>query len=295
MQSSIGVIGTGVLGHSVARGFMEWAEVRTFDVIRERSTHYHLADVATCDIVFICLPTPANPDGTCNTLAIDDFLRTAQHDGLWTEKSCYCIRSTTPIGYTQAQAAQRDFKLPLLHSPEFLTARCSLTDFQIPARNIIGIPQQPMDSLADAPLVGRGVDALESLHELYERRFPGVPVHIMPSNASELVKLFCNTFFAAKVTLFNLAAEMAKAAGVEWEDVRGAILSDGRIAHAHTLVAEQPQGFGGHCLPKDAADLFHCATALGVDAEIIRAVLDRNERQRRPYDPDLAKIALPPR
>ena len=297
-MQSIGVIGGGVLGRAIARGFIEHAEIKVYDVVPERATH-SLAEAATCDIVMIALPTPANRDGTCNTTAISEFLTEAQNKW-WKDDSVYVIRSTVPIGYTRRQAAVSGFKLPIFHSPEFLTARCSLTDFQIPARNIIGNlaieyeleSTEPIWSITQTLSWKYG---LREIEELYEQRFPGVPVHIMPSNASELVKLACNTFFASKVTLFNLFAEIAKAAGVKWEDVRGAILSDGRIAHAHTLVAEQPIGFGGACLAKDSADLFHCATALGVDAEIIRAVLDRNERLRRPYDPDLAKIALPPR
>lgn len=295
-MQTLGVIGGGVLGRAIARGFMEHATINVYDTLRERATH-SLAEAAQCDIVMIALPTPANPDGTCNTLHIEDFLNTAKHEGWWTPESCYCIRSTVPIGFTQAQAAKQEFRLPILHSPEFLTARCSIVDFQTPARNIIGEPKWAhADEAKHNPIrTAMWCSATLNLYELYSRRFPGVHIHRMPSNASELVKLACNTFFASKVTLFNLFAEIAKAAGVEWEDVRGGILSDGRIAHAHTLVAEPPIGFGGTCLPKDAADLYHCATAIGVDAGIIREVLDRNERLRRPHDQELAKIALPPR
>lgn len=290
---TLGIVGGGVLGHAICRGFMEHAECRVFDVVREKSTHYHLADVATCDIVMIALPTPANPDGTCNTLHIEDFLRTAQHEGWWKPESCYVIRSTVPIGFTQREAEKREFKLPLLHSPEFLTARCAVADFQTPARNIIGTPQLGTDR---NPIHIAGFSSAKiTLFELYTKRFPGVQVHSMPSNASELVKLACNTFFGAKVQLFNLFAETAKAAGVDWETVRAGIMSDGRIAHAHTQVTFDPPGFGGSCLPKDLADLYHSATGLGVDAELLREVLERNDRIRRPRDPGLTRVELPGR
>lgn len=284
---------------------MEHCEVRVYDIIREKSTHYHLADVATCDIVMIALPTPANLDGTCNTLHIEDFLRTAQHEGWWKPESCYVIRSTVPIGFTQREAEKREFKLPILHSPEFLTARCAVTDFQTPARNIIGcpvmMPNTGPEEWAKATDEQRSthqnlMDALEELTELYERRFPGVAVHEMDSSASELVKLACNTFFGAKVQLFNLFAETAKAAGVDWEDVRAGILSDGRISHSHTAVAPDGKpGAGGACIVKDSGSFYTCATALGVDAEIIREVIERNDRIRRPFDPQLTRIELPGR
>lgn len=285
---TIGIIGGGVLGRAVARGFMEHADVRVFDVIRERSTHEHLGDVATCDVVFVCLPTPAKPDGTCETGHVEDFLRTARYEKWWKPRSCYVIRSTVPVGFTQEQARLRNFELPLLHSPEFLTARCSIVDFQTPTRSIIGVPQGLHTSDFDP------TDDVVTLGDLYAARFPGVPVLTMPSNASELVKLGCNSLFALKVTMFNLLAETAKASGVDWRDVLGGILSDGRIAHAHTAVPgpDGRPGFGGTCLVKDTADLYHCATGLGVDAELLKACLARNEATRRPHDASLAQISL---
>lgn len=289
-MTTLGIVGGGVLGRACARGFIEHVQdVKIFDVQPERSTVYHLADAATCDIVFIALPTPANPDGTCNTLYIEDFLRTAQLEEYWRPESCYVIRSTVPVGFTLRESEKREHRLPLLHSPEFLTARCALTDFQIPARNIIGYPtsivwnsRTPLESAYDA------------LYDLYEQRFPGVPLLPMASSESELVKLACNAFFASKVTLFNVFAEVAKASQLDWQNVRDGILSDGRIAHAHTAVPGPSggSGFGGACLPKDTADLYHCARAAGVDAEILKAVLCRNERTRAD-DPGLTRVKLP--
>ena len=298
-QQSLGVVGGGVLGWAVARGFMEHCQVKVYDVIPERLTH-PLHEAATCDIVFVCLPTPSLPDGRCDTSLIDAFLEEAADREWWGERSCYVLRSTTPVGYTQQQAAKREFSRPLLHSPEFLTARVSLTDFQTPARNIVGHPTpvggwSNLESDYEHQHREMFVRAADTLEDLYVRRFPGVAVHEMDSNASELVKLACNSFFAAKVTLFNLFYDLAKARGIDWDDVRGGILSDGRIAHAHTLVPgpDLLPGFGGACSAKDTADLYHCCREAGVDAKVLREVLERNARARQHLDPSLAKIALP--
>jgi UDP-glucose 6-dehydrogenase len=82
---------------------------------------------------------------------------------------------------------------------------------------------------------------------------------------------------------------------LEWEDVRGGILSDGRIAHAHTSVPgpDGKPGGGGTCIVKDSADLFHCCREAGVDAELIREMIERNERTRRSFDDALLKVELP--
>lgn len=278
-RPTIGVVGGGVLGKAIARGFMEHADVKIYDLKPELRTH-EMADVATCDFVFFALPTPALPDGRCDTTHLEAALQDCEQAGWWTRASCYVIRSTVPIGFTQAQAEQREFKLPLLHSPEFLTARCALTDFQTPARNIIGCPEFagacPLDSL------NWWKSAVHMLDRLYQRRFPGTPVQHLLSNESELVKLACNSFFAAKVTLFNLFAEVAKANNLDWHDVLEGILSDGRIAHAHTAVPgpDGRPGYGGACLPKDLANLYHCAKAAGVDADLLREIHDTNHARR---------------
>ncbi len=287
-MGTLGIIGGGVLGKAIARGFMEHCDVRVHDAIKERSTH-PIEEAATADIVMIALPTPAKPDGKCDTSAIDKFLNQARTEEWWTKESCYVIRSTVPIGYTGCMATQYFYGSPLFHSPEFLTARCAMTDFQTPARNIIGSPEGSLDHG-----YAKWVDAYSKLKSLYETRFPGVPVHLMSSDASELVKLACNSFFAAKVTLFNLFYDLTQQHKLDWESVRGGILSDGRIAHAHTQVPSFGQlGFGGACLPKDVADLFHCCRDAGVNAELLRAVIERNEETRRPNDEALLRIELP--
>lgn len=306
----IGIVGGGVLGRAVARGFLEHAEVQVYDVVPERRTH-DLKDAATADIVFVCLPTPPNPDGTCDTRAIDEFLDEAKRERWWSESSCYVLRSTVPVGYTQNQAERESFKLPILHSPEFLTARCALVDFQTPARNIIGVPSGKYLHCAGCGKRNRPANfcmycghklkssdedvacelvratSLGTIRELYSRRFPGVPVHVMSSNESELVKLATNAFFATKVTFFNVIAEMAKASGCDWEKVRAGILSDGRIAHAHTMVPGQSGavGYSGACLPKDVCSLYRCAQAAGIDASVLKAVHLSNQQRRSPVVP----------
>ena len=260
----IGIVGAGVLGRACARGVMEHADVLVYDIMPERRTH-ELAEVAQADIVMICLPTPANADGTCDTSAIDKFLAEAYIGTWWTPESCYVIRSTVPVGYTAKMFDHYNHR-PLLHSPEFLTARCALTDFQIPARNIIGRPALPPVQSTDSVDVARiasNLSAVLVLQLLYKTRFPGVPIHVMSSNESELVKLACNAFFATKVTFFNTIHLTAKEHGCDWNAVRAGILSDGRIAHAHTMVPgpSGELGYGGACLSKDTASLRHAMKA----------------------------------
>ena len=247
----IGVVGGGVTGNATARSYLEHAEqVRVYDVDSTRKTH-DLYEVLECDLVFLCLPETV----------LDSFVPGFHCD------AHLVLKSTVPIGTTKK--LQKRFP-KIIHSPEFLTARCAVEDAQMPARNIIGSP-------------GIGSEETSSLLEgLYWKRFPGIPIHCMSSDESEAVKLIQNGFFACKVAFFN---EVYKGlnfdlAGVtSWNRVLRAVITDGRIGHSHTRVPgpDGKMGFGGTCLPKDLLMLIQ---ALGNEAEVTQAAMERNARDR---------------
>lgn len=258
----LGVIGGGVVGRATARAFLEHVEeVRVHDTLPERSTH-SLTDVLGCDLVFVCLPTPQQADSlSCDLTAVEHFFR-SQHSS----RVSFVLRSTVPIGTTARLA--REYDLPnLVHSPEFLTARCAVSDAQLPARNVLGVTP--------------GSDAVR-LARLYTERYPGVPLHIMTSNESEAVKLFQNSFFAVKVSFWNECRQFADRLGLSWDVVLEAILADGRISFSHTRIPgpDGRFGFGGSCLPKDLANLITCMAEAGLTAPVSHAAHFRNLEDR---------------
>lgn len=242
-KPTIGVIGGGFVGRAVARGFMEHAEVRVHDIDEKRSTH-SWEDAVDTDFIFICLPTEhsQNRDEPYDMGPINSFFE--KYSG-WreagSERRSIVIKSTVPVGTTQKLSEKYGHEADIVHSPEFLTARCSLVDYQTPARLIVGVPKS-----------WKSRDHIEIMH-LYSNRFPGVPVHKVRSDESEMIKLACNSFFATKVAFFNTVYRACGHRGLDFEKVREGMLSDGRIAHAHTQVPgpDGKMGFGGTCLPKD--------------------------------------------
>lgn len=281
----VGIIGGGVVGRATARAFIEHvADVRVYDVVKERRTH-QLHETLDCDLVFVCLPTPQTAGGhACDVSAVEAFF--AEQVNLRhfdARRANFVLRSTVPIGTTRRLREQ--YGLPnLVHSPEFLTARVAVTDAQLPARNIIGYPATPAG--------GFGNECGSLLHMLYERRFHGVPVHVMTSDESEAVKLLQNSFFAVKVAFWNECYAFAERAGLDWERVLSAVLADGRISHSHTKVPgpDGKRGFGGTCLPKDLANLITCIEGQGLSAAVTRAASARNERDRAGERPPRAVL-----
>lgn len=268
----IGVIGGGVVGRATARAFIEHAgEIRIYDTVPERATAT-LRDTLACDLIFVCLPTPSkNSDDramACDTSYLDRFFFEMVNGPY--KNANFVLRSTVPVGYTRRLSQQGLSNV--CHSPEFLTARCSITDAQIPARNIIGVPSTRLDL----------DDGACKLARLYQSRFPGVSLQVMSSDESETVKLMLNSFFAVKVAYFNEAYSFAKARGLDWDRIREGVLSDGRIAHSHTMVPgpDGKRGYGQACLPKDIQNFINCIEQAGEHATVCHAANARNMMDR---------------
>ena len=73
----LGIIGGGFVGGAVARGWMEHAEVRIFDVLPEKRTHTR-AEVFESDVIFVCLPTPMGETGAADLSYLYDFFATVK-------------------------------------------------------------------------------------------------------------------------------------------------------------------------------------------------------------------------
>ena len=235
-----------------------------------RRTTADLADVMTSDVIMLALPTPARQDGSCNTDVIEEFFRRVGPDsGGHFENINLVLKSTVPIGFTR-KCAEKFGLRNLVHSPEFLTARCAMVDAQMPARNIVGTPNNRESA---------GVDALVSL---YADRFPSVPVHVMTSDESEAVKLAQNSLFAMTVAFWNTVEELCGKTGMDFTTIRNAIIADGRVSRSHCNVPgpDGKRGAGGTCLPKDINNFIRCCADADVNADMLADARDRNARDR---------------
>lgn len=278
----LGIVGGGVVGRATARAFVEHVdEVRVYDVVAERRTH-PLDDVLDCSLVFVCLPTPQKPDSLeCDLSRVDSFFEGVSCHGGNNRETNFVLRSTVPIGTTRRLCEQYGLA-NLVHSPEFLTARCALVDAQMPARNVIGSPLWGKEPRATA-MGEDGAGCYQMLWNLYRRRFPGTMTYTMSSDESEAVKLFQNGFFACKIAYWNEVNALATKLGLDWQRIMDAILADGRICPSHTQVPgpDGRFGYGGTCLPKDLANLVSAFHANHLPPWVTNAALERNASDRQ--------------
>jgi len=226
----IGFIGQGWIGKNYADDF----ENRGFNVVRYSLEVQHLQnrnEIPNCDIVFIAVPTPTNPDGF-NANAVRDALT------LVGQGKIAVIKSTLAPGTTET--LQQEFSgVYVMHSPEFLVEKTAAHDAAHPNRNIVGIPKRTTDFIEKAKLV------LSVLPESpYET--------IMNSRDAEFVKYAGNCYLFTKVVYMNMLYDLVENMGGDWSRIKEAPVHDPRIGESHTEpIHKSGRGAGGHCFIKD--------------------------------------------
>ena len=71
----IGIIGQGFVGKAVKESFKNYYEILTFDKDKRKSNTESLNKlVSKCRIIFTCLPTPMNENGSCHLDIVEGVL-----------------------------------------------------------------------------------------------------------------------------------------------------------------------------------------------------------------------------
>jgi UDPglucose 6-dehydrogenase len=252
-MSTVGIVGLGVVGSAIRASFPDAA---VYDPYKEESKFESLL---ARSVLFLCLPTLYDPERAAYNLdAIQDTLTrlSAEHyTGL------VVLKSTVEPGTTRKLAAAYP-TLRLCHSPEFLSARTAVEDFRTQSRLLIGTSTPEVD-----------VSALSSL-------FPHIDQHICTSDETEAAKLFANSFYAAKIQIFNEFYDGCQRGGISFPRVRDLMLSLGWIHPMHTEVpgSDGRLSFGGMCFPKDISACVSYLETLGATRRVLEAAkLERDQ------------------
>ena len=100
----------------------------------------------------------------------------------------------------------------------------------------------------------------------------------MDVRSAELTKYAANCMLATKISFMNEMAGLAERLGADIEAVRQGIGSDPRIGYQFIYPGA---GYGGSCFPKDVKALIATARGAGFEPQLLQAVEDRNDAQKR--------------
>ena len=216
-----------------------------------------------CDIIFVCLPTPMNKDGSCYTGLVEAELRDLDEKCRFdsNKKKTIIIKSTISPG-TTAKWNKQFKNLNVVFNPEFLTEANAVSDYENQNRIILGGPRK----------------ATTKLKPIFAKVFPKAAIIKTDSTYAEMVKYVTNSFLATKVSFANEMYEICNGLDIDYDKVIEYAQYDDRLGKSHWSVPgpDGDFGYGGHCFPKDVKALIHVAKKLNVTPTILTATDDKN-------------------
>ena len=258
----LGVVGVGYVGKACIEFFSEQYQVFSYDINNSGSEKSLTNLILKSDIIFICLPTPMNDDGSCNTSIIESVLFDINNQQ---KKSICVIKSTIPPG-TSSNFSRKFSNIEICFNPEFLTEANYIEDFKNQSRIIIG-----------------GKDSGDTVVKLFTHSFPNAEVIKCKFEEAEMVKYFTNSFLATKVAFANEYYSLCKKMGIDYNKVSSIAMLDTRIGKSHFSVPgpDGAFGFGGSCFPKDLNSIINTFKRNNIHSYVLNSVWERNIEEDR--------------
>ena len=263
MKIVIGLIGKGFVGSAVENGFKNNKnfnpEIYIYDKNEQLSTHSLSETINCADLIFISVPTPSNINGSINFDILENLL--TEINLKQTNKGIILIRSTVTPG--TCDYFQNKFQnIDIVFNPEFLTERNANKDFLNQDRIILGGDSNNTKKVA----------------EIFQLRFPEVPIIKTDFKTAELIKYMNNCFFSTKVSFLNEMKIVASKIDANWDDAINGFTLDSRVGKSHNDVPghDGKLGFGGSCFPKDIRAFIYFMKELDLDPLILKAVWSVN-------------------
>jgi UDPglucose 6-dehydrogenase len=216
----------------------------------------------SAEIVYVAVGTPPTVSGDADLSAVltvvDELPRVDRRIVL-------AMKSTVPVGTGKAVRHRLDERglgnVGYVSNPEFTAEGTAVRDFMHPDRIVIGA-FEPADS-----------DVVEKLHA-------GIDAPIVRADvaSAEMIKLAANAALVTRISFINEIANVCEATGADVLTVAQGIGLDRRIGPSFLRAGI---GFGGSCFPKDSLALKQLAANSGYSFQLLNAVIEVNELQKR--------------
>ncbi len=208
--------------------------------------------------LFVCVDTPPTVSGDADLSRVRSVVDELGGGG----GHALVMKSTVPAG--TGQSIRRDLPgVPYVSCPEFLKEGSAVEDFMHPDRVVIGA--DPGDEAAS--------DAVARLYEPLGGEIVRTDV-----SSAEMIKLASNAFLATKISFVNEIANVCEEVGADVTEVARGMGLDQRIGPAFLRPGI---GYGGSCFPKDVSALKMLAGNSGYHFQLLNAVIEVNELQKR--------------
>ncbi|MGG1291465.1 UDP-glucose/GDP-mannose dehydrogenase family protein [Bacillus smithii] len=221
--------------------------------------------IPNSDVIFIAVGTPQKEDGSADLQYVEDVAaKIGQHIS---PNTIVVIKSTVPVGTNvhvkECIKRHMPVSVPfyMASNPEFLREGSAIYDTLHPDRIVIGAENEEV------------AQRLKELYEPFE-----APFFVTDIASSELIKYASNAFLATKISFINEISNICDKVGANIEDVADGMGYDRRIGRSFLNAGI---GYGGSCFPKDTHALVQIAGNVNHDFELLRSVIEVNNKQQR--------------
>jgi UDPglucose 6-dehydrogenase len=218
--------------------------------------------VSDAEFLYVAVGTPPTYSGDADLSAVWTVVdELGGLDG----RAVLVLKSTVPVG-TGAMVRHRLDERGLdqvgyASNPEFTAEGTAIRDFQQPDRVVIGSFQD------------EDGDAVQELH-----RGIDAPVVRCDVASAEMIKLAANAALMTRISFINEIANVCEATGADVVRVAEGVGLDKRIGSSFLRAGI---GYGGSCFPKDSLALKQLAANSGYHFQLLNAVIEVNELQKR--------------
>ncbi len=246
-----------------------------------RATSSYEDGIKRAEIVFSCVGTPDQPDGSSNLEYI--FAAAESAAKFMDDKTIFVQKSTVPVGtgtqVTDLISKQTTNNINYVSSPEFLREGTAVSDTLLFDRVVAG--GKNSSAIEKVLKVYRSIeDNKQSINDIAKLDMSPSTLashkgqYIATSlQSAELIKLTANAFLALKISFANSIAKLADKTDADVTEVMDAVGSDKRIGRAFLYTG---RGYGGGCFPKDVSGLIMSAKEHGVDLDIMTSAAKLN-------------------
>jgi len=227
--------------------------------------------LTNCQMAWICVGTPSEPDGGINLSAVENvtgqiarILRNSKVRPLIVLRST-CLPGTTAdivIPLLEKESGLTVGKdIHLVYHPEFLREGSAVDDFDKPPKIVIGEAHP-----------GEG-DLLLKIYDKYD-----APLFRIGLSEAEMVKYSDNLLHALKITFANEVGALARSAGLDARGIADVYCADMK-SNISPRYLRPGFAFGGSCLPKDLRAILRYASLKSLQLPMLESVLQSNEVQ----------------
>ncbi len=253
---NIGIIGMGVVGSVLFKAFKR-SKNKCLGI--DLKNQNQKLDLLKQDIIYICLPTNLKRN-KLETKFIEKYLFFLNKKKY---KGTIAVKSTLNPGDTDAfQKKYNYLNKRICFVPEFLRERVAYKDFTV-----------NHDLLLIGSTHKNSIKKIINNHS----KFPKNMRVVKPIEA-ELIKLFSNSYNAARVVFANSFYEVCKSLKVNYQNILSSYLIMGKSSGNYLKCSTNLRGFGGKCLPKDLATLSHIANKKTKNVKFFNNILKQNNK-----------------